>query len=216
MGEACCCCCCQSQSSEHGIYEISLDKISFVDERELKRGLEHNLGICAVRFDFFKGKLIVDYNPKHTTTAEIDKALNTPGYIIKTNLIQWVGKTAEKHGKRIRLILSAFFVIVSWAMLFVFGEHYSFPEKITSPTSIELLYILLNMFAIAIAGVPTLRGTIAAIRERKLNVSVLIAIASIGAVFLGDWLEAASVLFITVVGEALEGAALTRSNKRSC
>jgi len=213
MGEACCCCCCQSQDSEHGIYEISLDKIHFVDERELKRGLEQNFGICAVRFDFFKGKLIVDYNPGHTTTAEIDKALNTPGYIIKTNLIQWVGKTSEKHGKRIRLIASTFLVIASWAMLFMFGGQYSFPQKITALTPIELLYILLNVFAIAIAGIPTLRGTLAAIRERKLNVSVLIAIASTGAVFLGDWLEAATVLFITVVGEAMEGAALVHSNK---
>ena len=213
MGEACGCSCCQSDPSEHGVYEISLDKIHFIDERELKRGMEQNFGICAARFDFFKGKLIVEHNPKHITIAEINEALNTPGYIIKKNLGQWVGKAAEKHGQRLRLITSAVLVIASWTLLFMFGERYFFPQQITAPSPIELVYIFLNLLAIAISGIPTLRGTLAAIRDRKLNVSVLIAVAATGAVLLGDWLEAATVLFITVVGEAMEGAALVRSKK---
>ena len=50
---------------------------------------------------------------------------------------------------------------------------------------------------------PTLRGLKAAIRDRKLTVSVLIGIAVVSAIALLDWLEAATVLFITVIGEAI-------------
>ena len=206
------CCCCQSENGAHEQYIVSLDNVAFDDEQDVKQGLEQNFGICSVQFDFFKGQIIINYNPVHIVLDEIKKALQTPGYILKTNYRKWFGKIFEKHGNKIRLIFSTVLVLASWIMLGIFGKRYMFPLRLTAPLPEEAIYIAINCIVIAIAGMPTIKGVLSAVRERKLNVSVLIAIAAIGAILLKDWIEAATVLYITVVGEALESFALDRSN----
>ncbi len=197
-----CCCCCQADHGEHVPYSIPLDSIRFDEERVLKKGLEQNYGICSVRFDFFAGEVIIEYNPKNITTEEIDRALSMPGFVLEANFKRWVGGIVEKHGGRLRLISSGILVLLSWVMLLVLRSDYAFP----SPP-----YIAINLLAIVASGWPTLQGALKAARDQRLNVHVLIAIAVLGAVLLFNWLEAATVLFITVVGEALERAVLNRS-----
>jgi Cd2+/Zn2+-exporting ATPase len=70
-----------------------------------------------------------------------------------------------------------------------------------------------NLAAVLVAGTPTLTGLVRAAKTRQLSVAVLIGIAALSALALGDWLEAASVLLISVVGEALERQSLKRSHQ---
>ncbi len=52
------------------------------------------------------------------------------------------------------------------------------------------------------------------VRERTLGIGALVTVATAGAVFLGDWPEGATVAFLFVLGEAIEGYAFA-STRRS-
>jgi Cd2+/Zn2+-exporting ATPase len=196
---------CHAEINSHGHYTVKLDHINFDDEKVLKKGLEQNYGICGVRFDYFNGNLFIDYNPKHIKPEEIEKALVSPGYVLESNARRWLGKTIKKHGAPARAFISGILVAFSWALFLALGDSYRFP----SPA-----FILVNVLAITASGYPTLRGLLEALREKRLNAYVLIAVAAGGAIALSNWLGAATILFVTVLSEAIESAALERSRRK--
>lgn len=63
----------------------------------------------------------------------------------------------------------------------------------------------LALWPIAKSGLNTLRI------NRQFSINLLMAIASIGAVLLGEYLEAATVIFVFAIGEALEGYVTNRA-----
>ncbi|MEZ4570147.1 MAG: copper ion binding protein [Thermomicrobiales bacterium] len=66
--------------------------------------------------------------------------------------------------------------------------------------------------AALIAGVPVARSGINGLRiNRQLDINFLMTIAVIGAAVLGEWLEAATVVVLFSIGEALEGFAMDRA-----
>ena len=73
-----------------------------------------------------------------------------------------------------------------------------------------------GFFALAalIAGVPVARSGINGLRiNRQLDINMLMTIAVIGAAILGEWLEAATVVVLFSIGEALEGFAMGRARQ---
>ena len=69
------------------------------------------------------------------------------------------------------------------------------------------------LFAVAIAtGVPfTARKAWLAVRARSLDINVLMLVAAVGAIALGEWSEAAAVVFMFAVAQALEARTLERA-----
>ncbi|MCP4356546.1 MAG: cadmium-translocating P-type ATPase, partial [Chloroflexi bacterium] len=64
----------------------------------------------------------------------------------------------------------------------------------------------LSVIALALAGWPIARSGWAAIRiNREININVLMTVAAVGAVFIGAYTEAAMVMVLFALGEALEG-----------
>ncbi len=71
--------------------------------------------------------------------------------------------------------------------------------------AVYLLAMLVAMKPIAVSGINTLRI------NREFNINVLMSIAAIGALILGEFLEAATVIFLFAIGEALEGYTADRA-----
>lgn len=70
------------------------------------------------------------------------------------------------------------------------------------PVVVQGLYIV----ALVIAGYPIARsGLTTLVINRDFNINLLMTIAAVGAVLIGDTLEAATVIFLFAIGEALEG-----------
>lgn len=72
----------------------------------------------------------------------------------------------------------------------------------------NLLYVaamLVAMKPIALNGVNALRI------NREFNINLLMTVAAVGALFLGEYLEAATVIFLFAIGEALEGFTADRA-----
>jgi Zn2+/Cd2+-exporting ATPase len=65
--------------------------------------------------------------------------------------------------------------------------------------------------AIAVGGVPIFRAAVAGLRARHLDMNVLMSAATIGAVAIGQWTEAASVVVLFAAGNALQVYAIDRT-----
>ena len=71
--------------------------------------------------------------------------------------------------------------------------------------------LVLALASIALAGGPTLRKGWIAVRALTFNINFLMAVAVIGALLIGKWAEAAMVIFLFAVAEAIEARALVRA-----
>jgi Cd2+/Zn2+-exporting ATPase len=74
-------------------------------------------------------------------------------------------------------------------------------------------WVAAGSYALSIvSGVPlTLRKALNAIRSRSLDINVLMLVAAAGAIALGEWSEAASVVFLFAIAQALEVRTLERA-----
>ncbi len=78
----------------------------------------------------------------------------------------------------------------------------------SAPTWLSLLTALA---AIALSGTSTYRKGLVALRQRNLNINALMSIAVTGAVLLGQWPEAAMVMVLFAIAEAIEARSLDRA-----
>ncbi len=71
----------------------------------------------------------------------------------------------------------------------------------------------LALAAITLTGLGTYRKGWIALRQRSLNINALMAIAVTGAVLIGQWPEAAMVMFLFAVAESIEARSLQRARR---
>jgi len=81
----------------------------------------------------------------------------------------------------------------------------------TSHTESSLIVIGLALLSIATGGLPTLQKGWIALRNFTLNINFLMSLAVIGAVAIGQWPEAAMVVFLFAVAELIESLSLNRA-----
>ncbi len=70
---------------------------------------------------------------------------------------------------------------------------------------------LLMTAAAAVAGVPIVMKAVRALMARVIGIDLLVSIAAIGAVIIGEYWEAAAVTFLFAIGGALENATLNKT-----
>jgi Zn2+/Cd2+-exporting ATPase len=91
------------------------------------------------------------------------------------------------------------------ALLFALGLALSFA---VAP---EVASVAAYLSAIAVGGVPIFRAALAGLRVRHMDMNVLMSAATIGAVAIGEWAEAASVVVLFAAGNALQVYAIDRT-----
>jgi Cd2+/Zn2+-exporting ATPase len=73
--------------------------------------------------------------------------------------------------------------------------------------------VVLALLSLALAGIPTLRKGWIALRHFTLNIYFLMTLAVAGAMIIGQWGEAAMVVFLFALAEAIEALSLERARK---
>ena len=73
----------------------------------------------------------------------------------------------------------------------------------------EILYIV----SLAAGGIPVAMSAVRKVLRRKISISLLVTIAALGALYLGQFAEAAAVMFFFALAEAFEEFGETRSQK---
>ncbi len=152
-------------------------------------------GMRRATVNFAAGRLDAEHEPG-LRLEEIERAVREAGY--------GVGKTEEADGTPFWRTPRALSTAAS-ALLFLVGLSLGLagaPEAAR-----EGVYLA----TIVVGGLPIFRAAIASLRARHMDMNVLMGAATIGAVGIGEWAEAASVVVLFAAGNALQVYAIDRT-----
>jgi Zn2+/Cd2+-exporting ATPase len=164
----------------------------------LERRLKPLAGIEAVSADVIGQRLHVKYDAAKLTTSAMVDAVG------QTGMRMWLEheqprSSASDVRARLWLTLAAGFGIVASLVL--------------SAAGLDVVARGLLAAATVAGGFYPARRALMAMRTRSIDINVLMVIAVCGALVLGEWLEAASVVFLFSVAQWLEVRTLERARQ---
>jgi Cd2+/Zn2+-exporting ATPase len=152
-------------------------------------------GVHDAAVNFAAGRLDAEHDPG-LALADIEKAVTDAGY--------GVAKARETELPPFWRKPRAISVIVS-TLLFGLGLALGLAG---AP---EVARVGAYLAAIVTGGLPIFRAALAGLRARHLDMNVLMSVATVGAVGIGQWAEAASVVVLFAAGNALQVYAIDRT-----
>jgi Zn2+/Cd2+-exporting ATPase len=152
-------------------------------------------GVARATVNFAAGRLDAEHDPG-LSLEELEGAVRAAGY--------GVSKTEEAERTSFWRTPRAMLTAAS-ALLFLAGLALSVGG---AP---EIVRVVGYLAAIAVGGLPIFRAAVAGLRARHLDMNVLMSAATIGAVGIGEWAEAASVVVLFATGNALQVYAIDRT-----
>lgn len=170
------------------------------EEGLIRKRLESMDGIVRLDFDLLQRELTVHHRLEDT--AVIVTALSGLGMTARPlddkTQASAPPPVLDRNNKR-RLIVGGLAAAGAEAVAWTSGTETSLPVA------------LLAILSIATVGLPTLKKGLIALRNRTLNIHFLMSLAVAGAFILGNWPEAAMVIFLFAASEAVEGLSLERA-----
>jgi Zn2+/Cd2+-exporting ATPase len=161
----------------------------------VEKGVDRLPGVHRATVNFAAGRLDAEHDPG-LTLEELEDAVKAAGY--------GVAKSEQAERPPFWRTPRALSVFVS-ALFFVLGLALSL---VGAP---DIATIGAYLAAIAVGGVPIFRAALAGLRARHLDMNVLMSAATVGAVGIGQWAEAASVVVLFAAGNALQVYAIDRT-----
>jgi Zn2+/Cd2+-exporting ATPase len=164
----------------------------------LERRLKPLAGLEAVSVDLIGQRLHVKYDAAKLTTAVMVDAVG------QTGMRMWL-EHEEPRGSagdtawRWRLVVGGAVAMAAGLLLSATGHGERAP--------------ILFVAAAVAGGIFPARRAITSLRSRSLDINTLMLIAVVGALALGDWLEAASVVLLFAVAQWLEVRTLDRARQ---
>jgi Cd2+/Zn2+-exporting ATPase len=152
-------------------------------------------GMRRATVNFAAGRLDAEHGPE-LSLVEIEGAVRDAGYE--------VGRTEETERTPFWRTPRAISVFVS-VMLFLSGL------TLGLASAPEVARVGAYLAAIVVGGLPIFRAALAGLRARHLDMNVLMSAAVVGAVGIGEWAEAASVVVLFAAGNALQVYAIDRT-----
>jgi Cd2+/Zn2+-exporting ATPase len=167
----------------------------------LRAALEGSPGVVGLGFDLIQGTMTVEYDP-----AEADPAA-------------LVARVAERAGMRAEPVGLATIqedrsgVSTRWALTAASGLALGVGRIIAWSGGPPWAVALADASAIGAGGAELVPQAIRSLRGRRLDIHVLMTLAVVGALALGQWDEAATVAFLFGLSEALEALSLERARR---
>ena len=171
------------------------------EERMIRARLGNADGVVALDFNLLERHLTI-----HHTVDDV-----TP-FLEALRAIGMDGEVLEEHDRSAAAVSAPTGISRRTWLLGVGGVAAFGAEAIAWSLGDHALPVLaLALVSIALAGGPTLRKGWIALRAFTFNINFLMAVAVIGALLIGKWAEAAMVIFLFAVAEAIEARALVRA-----
>src|ERR671917_432410 len=155
-------------------------------------------GVSRATVNFAAGRLDAEHNPG-LSLEELEGAVRAAGYE--------VARTEEAERTNLWRTPRALLTAAS-ALLFLAGLALSVAG---APQVPQVALVGTYLAAIVVGGVPIFRAAVAGLRARHLDMNVLMSAATVGAVGIGEWAEAASVVVLFAAGNALQVYAIDRT-----
>jgi Cd2+/Zn2+-exporting ATPase len=163
----------------------------------LERRLKRLSGLEALDADVIGQRLRIKYDAAKLSTGSIAEA------VAQTGMRAWLEH--EEPAPVTASAASRTKLLVGSAIAFGAGLAATF---LHAPASVVWIPFVLS---IALGGVFTAKRAVSSVRSGLLDINVLMVIAVAGAMFLGEWTEAASVVFLFALAQLLEARAMDRA-----
>lgn len=180
------------------------------EEKLIRDRFNKMAGIVGMEFNLMQRELTVHHNLP--SVAEIVTALKKLDLdpIVKSDTQNVEREGLADHGE-----LSGDYRIspLKWTLMAISGVTAITSEIVawTSGDETSWLVIALALTAILTGGLDTLKKGWIALRHFSLNMNFLMSLAVIGAVLIGQWPEAAVVIFLFAAAEMIEALSLDRA-----
>ncbi len=165
-------------------------------------------GVAEVSTSLSSGKLKISYNPIKVSYPDLVKCVEKIGYRVKTGGHKNIEKksflskpeilTTAISGSLLGLGLLVLFLMKNSVLLSISGKVF---------TTSTLLFISSTLFGTYYFS----RSAWAAIKSLNYSISALMLLAIVGAIIIGEYVEAASLAFLFSLAELLEAYAVDRA-----
>ncbi|MDZ4765961.1 MAG: heavy metal translocating P-type ATPase [Chloroflexota bacterium] len=177
--------------------------------REVETGVARLDGVKNVEVNFATSKMRLDgdipFEMLQTRVAALGKSVHADtetnadhASTMRGGVIGFWDYLLKRRETRLALIGGAVVLLT-----FIMSALIALPE-----TLVALAYMIgmaITLYPIARSGINTLRI------NREFNINLLMSIAAVGALWIGEYLEGATVIFLFAIGEALEGYTADRA-----
>jgi Cd2+/Zn2+-exporting ATPase len=183
---------------------VDIDTIHCADcALNIERSVEHLPGILSAEVSYVLSSATIYYDPHRVEEEQIKKAITKPGYVVRETIAERT--RAFWRGKRPFIFMAATGITLglSWIVGWTGLGH----------TRIPMAFAVVSLI---IGGYPILKSAIKTLLIPDLNVDTLVSIAAIAATSVGAYQEAATVIFIMLLGEFLEVPHRWKGSKGHC
>lgn len=187
-------------SGQQSVYRIE-NMDCPTEEGLIREKLQHMAGVQGLEFNLMQRKLTVTHS---LPPAEVAAALHAIGMKAVPDVDRAAeSETAPKPSVSRR----------QWALMAVAGVSAAVAEVIAFSTGKDNAWpvIALALVSIATGGWPTYKKGWIALKSGILNMNALMSIAVTGAILIGQWPEAAMVMFLFALAEVIEVLSLDRA-----
>ena len=164
-------------------------------------------GVAQATIDFNTARVKIGYDPALTDPATLARAITAAGYAVEVIaapggfVVAGTGPTWwERHRSDVATTASGVLIVAGWLVDRLFAHA-------------EVLSAALLVLAILVGGSLIFRRAWQSFKARSFDMNVLMTVAVIGAVFIGEFLEGATVVFLFSVGGLLESRSLARTRR---
>lgn len=175
-----------------------------VEENELRAALHELPEVSNIEFDLVARRVAVTHS--FDSPAPVEAAIRGAGMRPRL-IIPVAGGTEPRAGSPTRLPRTVIVTAVVAGVLAIGSEVLVIAglEETSAPV------IAMAVAAIALGGRETLRKGFTALTSRRLTMNLLMSVAAIGAMIIGQWPEAAVVIWLFGVAELIEALSLERA-----
>ena len=170
------------------------------EERLIRNRLEPMPEIVRLDFNLLERELTVYHRPdaQQAISTALD-SLDMGSSLLEANAPVTALSPALSARMKTMLAISGLAAVGAEATAWTTGQETSWPVMVLAAVSL------------ASAGLPTLKKGWIALRNLTLNIYFLMSLAVMGAFAIGKWPEAAMVVFLFAVAEAIEALSLERA-----
>ncbi len=187
-------------SSGAGVVTFRVEELDCAsEENDLRAALTPLAGVRSLEFDLVGRRVRVRHDL--SSSATIEAAIRELG--MRPSVVAAAEGASLERGLSRRSIV----VMVLAGVLAVGSEV----AVIAGADEQSVLVALMALAAIVLGGRDTLRKGVQALRSLRMTMSLLMSVAVIGAIAIGQWPEAAVVIWLFAVAELIEALSLERA-----
>ncbi len=166
---------------------------------KIDKSLKTMEGVKEVNISLVASTVEADYNDEKTSNDEIIKKIESLGYGFEYAYEQRSFFSLKYNKELIYGIIGLVALVV--AVVFDLVLAYSVVSKISYGITI------------GIGGFPVFRGAYNSLRALTIDIDLLMVMAIVGAVFIGEWLEASMIVILFSFAELLEAYSMDKARK---